>query len=169
MKHWTRADLLKVRQRMGGGDSRVALRSMVPQGSTPAGNRPCKDDVVANSNPTVAVSRGGLATAPSSFAPYRSKLEYNWAKYLQGMLALGTITGFLYEPMNFRLPGQKNFYKPDFLTYGEDGVTFYEVKGWSMSNDRSLVKLKTAAGLNPWAKFVLVKRNKGQWEERHII
>ncbi len=102
-------------------------------------------------------------------SPYKSKLEAAWANYLTGLRYLGTITGFWYEPLNLRLPGEKNFYKPDFLVRdADDHLTFYEVKGRNKSDDRSLVKIKTAAGITPWAKFVLIKRIGGQWEERII-
>jgi hypothetical protein len=72
--------------------------------------------------------------------------------------------------MNIKLPGQKNFYKPDFLAIGvaDDRVTFYEVKGRNKSDERSLVKIKTAAGIHTWAQFVLVKYINGQWDERLI-
>jgi hypothetical protein len=104
----------------------------------------------------------------SSYKGYRSKLEYNWAGYLDGLKAANLIDGWLYEPMNFRLPGAKNFYKIDFQSWTDRAVTFYEVKGRNKSDERSLVKIKTAAGLHPWATFVLVKRTHGQWEERVI-
>ena len=110
------------------------------------------------------VSRRGESAA----SPYRSKLERAWANYLHGLWMLGAITQVWYEPLNLRLPGKKNFYKPDFLVLAGDGLTFYEIKGRNKSDARSLVKIKTAAGLTPWAKFVLVKRIGGQWEERTI-
>ncbi|HMF85887.1 MAG TPA: hypothetical protein VK598_06005 [Nitrospiraceae bacterium] len=80
----------------------------------------------------------------------------------------GEIARWWFEPLNLRLPGKKNFYKPDFLVLAGDGLTFYEVKGRNPSDDRSLVKIKTAAGITPWAKFVLVKRVDGTWDERTI-
>ena len=99
---------------------------------------------------------------------YRSKIEMSWANYLQGLWMLKAITYYYYEPLNLRLPGKKNFYKPDFLVVSETGLTFYEVKGRNESDERSLVKMKTAAGIHLWAKFILVKRIRGNWEERHI-
>jgi hypothetical protein len=99
---------------------------------------------------------------------YKSKLEQSWASYLHGLLMLKAITWYCYEPLNLRLPGEKNFYKPDFLVLAGDKLTFYEVKGRNPSDDRSLVKIKTAAGITPWARFVLVKRIGGIWEERLI-
>src|SRR6185295_7404106 len=93
---------------------------------------------------------------------YRSKLEYSWANYLNGLVALGSIANFYYEPLNIRLPGKKNFYNPDFMVIAGDGMTFYEIKGRNKSDDRSLVKIKTAAGIHKWAQFVVVKWIKGQ-------
>jgi hypothetical protein len=107
-------------------------------------------------------------TVACTRSPYRSKLEAAWANYLHGLWMLKTINYYYYEPLNLRLPGGKNFYKPDFLVVAENGLTFYEIKGRNKSDDRSLVKIKTAAGITPWAKFVLVKRIGGQWEERII-
>lgn len=97
---------------------------------------------------------------------YKSNLERRWAHYLNGLLALRTIDGWIYEAMNFRLPGQKNYYKIDFITWKGKAVTFYSVKGRNKSDDRALVKLKTAAGLHPWATFIEVKLIDGQWQER---
>lgn len=107
--------------------------------------------------------------APAPYFPYRSKLEAAWASKLELDRRAGFNDVILYEPLNLRLPGKKNFYKPDFLVREVgDLLTFYEVKGFNKSDDRSLVKMKTAAGLNPWARFVLVKRIKGAWEEKCI-
>jgi hypothetical protein len=105
-------------------------------------------------------------SVPSPLAPYRSKLEKSWAGYLDGMKALGVIDGWHYEPANFRLPGTKNFYREDFIVWKGRSVTFYQVKGRNKSDDASLVKLKTAAAMHPWATWIQVKRENGQWEER---
>jgi len=106
---------------------------------------------------------------PSPFHGYRSKLEYNWANYLDVLKAVKDIEGWQYEPLRFKLPGEKNYYKIDFSAWTARTITFYEVKGVNKSDDASLVKLKTAAGLNPWARFVLVKCHDGQWDERVIV
>lgn len=154
--HWSEQDLEAAKQRMmvrGGAHehrrSSVAVREPVTR--TPNAQETGRSPV---SNP-----------APS---PYKSKLEALYARELAALAHAGEIISWQYEPLNFRLPGQKNFYKPDFLVRDGDGLTFYEVKGRNLSDDRSLVKMKTAAGLNTWARFVLVKRIKGQWEARHV-
>lgn len=102
-------------------------------------------------------------------SPYRSKLEAAYARTLEFDRIGGLIIGFQYEPMNIRLSGEKNFYKPDFLVWSADNrPTFYEVKGRNKSDDRSLVKTKVAASLHPWARFIIVKRVRGAWETREI-
>ena len=45
---------------------------------------------------------------------YRSKLEAAFANYLDVLKLAKDIDGWSYEPVNFRLPGGKNFYKIDF-------------------------------------------------------
>lgn len=115
--------------------------------------------------------RDGVGSNPAH-SPYKSKLEAAWANKLELEKRICLIDNYYYEPFNIRLPGTKNFYKPDFLVqvYVECGIklTFYEVKGHNRSDDRSLVKMKTAAGLNPWATFILVKHVKGNWDERQV-
>lgn len=103
--------------------------------------------------------------APS---PYRSKLEARYAQHLKALEFSGSIAFWHYEPMNFRLPGEKNFYKPDFLIVAGNGITFVDTKGRNKSDERSLVKIKTAAGLHRWAKFMQVRWEKGMWVERTI-
>jgi hypothetical protein len=69
--------------------------------------------------------------------------------------------------VSIRLPGTRNFYKPDFAVWDGTRLHFIEVKGWSKSNDRSLVKIKTAAGTCPWARFLWMTWKNG-WQEREI-
>lgn len=102
-------------------------------------------------------------------ALYKSTLEAKFAKSLEYDRLEGRIDGFHYEHFHLRLPGEKNFYKPDFFVWGKEGKPiFYEVKGWSRSNDRSLVKLKVAAAMNPWARFIQVEWKRGTWVEREM-
>lgn len=101
---------------------------------------------------------------------YKSKTEVRFAMRLDAEKFAGTIYGWQYEPVNFRLPGKKNYYKPDFLVrfWKGSGLIFYDTKGFNKSDERSLVKIKTAAGLNTWAVFKQVKWIKGAWIERGI-
>jgi len=58
---------------------------------------------------------------PSSFPTYRSKLEAAFASYLDMQRRAGIFRDIWYEPVNLRLPGQKNFYKSDFLALEASG------------------------------------------------
>lgn len=58
-------------------------------------------------------------------------------------------------------------YTPDFVTVGHYGeLEFREVKGFM--RDDALVKLKTAARMFRWARFILVRKQQGKWEEQEI-
>jgi len=113
------------------------------------------------------IARPGASASASS--PYRSKLEAAFAEKLAFEKQIQLLSYVAYEPLNLRLPGNRNFWKPDFLVRDKVGtLIFYEVKGHNLSDDRSLVKMKVAAAITPWARFVLVKRIQGAWEERII-
>lgn len=116
------------------------------------------------------VARGGPSVSTPAPAPsaYKSKLEHAFSRHLDALKLAGDIDGWRYEPVNFRLPGKKNFYRPDFCVWKGWTIIFYDTKGRNKSDDRSLVKIKTAAGLNPWATFYQVRRVKGVWDERGI-
>lgn len=58
-------------------------------------------------------------------------------------------------------------YTPDFAAVNADGsITFYEVKGFW--RDDAKVKIKVAARLFRWAKFVVVQKNKNAWTFQDI-
>lgn len=57
-------------------------------------------------------------------------------------------------------------YLPDFFV-PVDGGTFFEVKGPHVWED-GWVKLKVAARMYPFWRFVLARRVNGQWEERIV-
>ena len=109
---------------------------------------------------------------------YKSKLEEQFAAHLQSTIKEGA---WRYEPIKLRL-AQNTFYTPDFLEIGHDGtIWLYEVKGsWRgatrktakgsihISQDKSRVKLKVAAKLYPWFRFVAVTKEKGEWKYEEI-
>lgn len=58
-------------------------------------------------------------------------------------------------------------YTPDFVTVDYAGETIgWEVKGFM--RDDALVKIKVAARMFLWIRFVLVRRIKGQWEFQEV-
>jgi len=101
---------------------------------------------------------------------YKSKLEVRFAMHLDALKHAGDVARWQYEPVNFRLPGKKNFYCPDFLIEHTTFISpvLVDTKGFNKSDDRSLVKIKTAAGLNRWATFKQVRWIAGAWIERVI-
>ena len=113
-------------------------------------------------------------TIPAPAHPYRSAWEARYAQHLEILKRAGEIIDYWYEPIRFRLPGEANYYKSDFLIqfrsplapgFYHKWIEVHEVKGWSKNRREGITKLKTAAGLNPWATFQLVQwdRTQQQW------
>jgi len=71
------------------------------------------------------------------------------------------------QSLTFKL-GDDCRYTPDFHVpwMPADGFTCYEVKGFWRDDAR--VKIKVAARMFPWAKFIAVQRIKGQWKFEEI-
>lgn len=130
--------------------------------------RPCDPRESAGSSPAPSPSRSRRYEYNGQV--YKSKLEVRFAMHLDALKHAGEVARWQYEPVNFRLPGKKNFYCPDFLI---EHTTFstpvlVDTKGFNKSDERSLVKIKTAAGINRWATFKQVRWIKGAWIERLI-
>lgn len=125
---------------------------------------------VRGGRPALAAVQAAVPSLPDKRqdapSPFRSKGEAKFAQSLHMDKLAGDILAYWYEPLNFRLLGKKNFYKPDFLVQTKDGLVFYEVKGRNKSDDRSLIKIKTAAAMNPWAKFFQIRLVRGTWVPR---
>lgn len=116
-------------------------------------------------NPNVIRSRlGALAKkAVRKWAPYRNKLESDYAAHLEGRLLGRDILGWRYEPMNLKLLDGV-FYRVDFLLWcGEDSIELHEVKGWHKNLREAKLRFKLAKAQHPWFDFVFVTRDKGQW------
>lgn len=83
----------------------------------------------------------------------------------------------LCQAITLRL-GDRMTYRPDFVTVeslynlrideGQIRLTCWETKGPHRFKTAGVTKLKAAAAIYPWIKFVLVERNKSQWSERII-
>ncbi len=124
----------------------------------------------ARSGQNVTLTKdGGVARpgGPAAGSPYRSKLEARYAQHVAALQVGKQIRRWWYEPVKLRLAA-KTFYSPDFLIENLDGsLVFIEVKGWM--RDDAAVKLKVAAAQVPWARFVLVRWEQGQWIEREVL
>ena len=102
---------------------------------------------------------------------YDSKTEADYARHLGVLQYAGQIKKWWHHPFTgIRLPGERNTYRPDFLVQHLDGsMEFRETKGWHQNIRASITKLKTAAGIQDWAKWTLVKKIDGQWVEREVM
>jgi len=98
-----------------------------------------------------------------------NKMEEDFALALRLRLRAGEIEAWKFEPMTFvltRINGGVR-YTPDFLVVYRDHVALYEVKGhWE---DDARAKIKMAAEMFPWFKWVAVTREPkklgGGWVE----
>lgn len=91
-----------------------------------------------------------------------NKTELAWYHHLQAM----QYPWIGIHAIKLKLAG-KTFYTPDFETIGPNGeMIFWEVKGFM--RDDAAVKLKVAANLYRWARFILVRKLKGSWQQTEI-
>ena len=78
------------------------------------------------------------------------------------MQGKGEILDFRFEPFRFIL-APKTTYLPDFLVVTHKWLEIHEVKGFWRDDAR--VKIKTAAALFPWFRFLAVTLdNKLGWQ-----
>ena len=96
----------------------------------------------------------GPVTLANMFQMNRTERKY--ADELYRLQLAGEIVAYQFEPVKLRL-ARRTFYTPDFLVVFPDHFEFHEVKGFA--RDDAMVKLKVAARLYPWFKFVLVRPN----------
>jgi hypothetical protein len=100
--------------------------------------------------------------------PKLNKLELAWLDVLQRQHPTDRIHS---QSITLQL-GNGVRYTPDFVVVmpglATEGITAYETKGRHMWDDAA-VKLKVAAALYPWIKFVLVSRNEvGAWRVEEV-
>lgn len=101
-------------------------------------------------------AKGGLV------ARKMNKLEAEYAGMLK---AASDVVWSAYEGITLRL-GNDCRYTPDFALMRRDGsMELHETKGFM--RDDALVKIKVAAAQYPF-KFVLVRREKGNWSMTEI-
>jgi hypothetical protein len=86
--------------------------------------------------------------------------EARYAKLLDLRKKAGEIINWRFEPFGLRL-ASKTYYHPDFLVVYPGHFEIHEVKGFWRDDARA--KIKMAAELFPWFKFVAVKSERGRW------
>lgn len=103
----------------------------------------------------------GKATLPDLFAGM-NKTEKMWAISLEARKRRGEIHDWMYERVTFKL-GDDCRYTPDFFVILLDGmIEIYETKGAFIRED-ARVKLKAAATMFPFFRFVLAQYKKKVW------
>ncbi|MDN8066312.1 hypothetical protein [Burkholderia vietnamiensis] len=90
-----------------------------------------------------------------------NKTEAAYAELLAARVHVGEILEFKFESLKLRL-ADRTWYTPDFAVVLPDGAReIHEVKGrWT---DDARVKIKVAADLYPYYRFIAVRRVKGEW------
>lgn len=104
---------------------------------------------------------------PPAPKPRMNKTETEYGLLLRARQTNGEILWYDFEPLTFRL-APKTRYTPDFIIQRQDGsLEAHEVKGFWRDDAR--VKIKVAARLFPWLKFIAVKKGKqGAWYREEI-
>lgn len=91
-------------------------------------------------------------------------LESQFAQRLEDLKQIKAIRSWSYESVKFRIAfGEKPcWFTPDFVVVDRMGeIACYETKGWWREAAR--LRIKVAAGVVTWARFIGVKRIKGEW------
>lgn len=103
---------------------------------------------------------------------FRSKLERNWAAYLNMLKKVNEIESWTYEPKTFHFPDQKTGpykYMPDFHILDNKGRIYWqELKGWL--DGQTISKFRKMREFYPDEKFELVLMRipkKGMAEKRY--
>lgn len=98
---------------------------------------------------------------------FKSKLESDFALWLETAKRSGAIVEYRYEPFRVRL-ADSTYYKVDFLVVLPDGrVVLVETKGWHKNMRDSISRWRIAADTLPWFHWVLATRKRGAWEFKH--
>jgi hypothetical protein len=98
--------------------------------------------------------------------PKMNRLEQRYADNLELKKIAGEIIDWKFNAIRFRL-AEGAYYKPDFFIVYPDRFEIHETKGhW---REAARVRIKTAAELYPWFKWVAVKWDaKGGWQFEHF-
>lgn len=104
-----------------------------------------------------------LVIAPSTDEQRLNKTERAWLRQLQ-LTHPSTHIGV--QSLTLKL-GDDCRYTPDFWTIDANGqLIFWEVKGFW--RDDALVKIKTAARMFRWARFIVITKDKTGFNERPV-
>ncbi len=95
-----------------------------------------------------------------------NKTERAFGEHLHVYLIDGKILWYAFEPMRLKL-GRGAWYTPDFAVLEDSGqFVCYEVKGFF--REAAKVRIKVAKSLYPFLKFIVVRRQKGEWTYEEV-
>lgn len=134
---------------------------MKPLQVTPEQNDAILRQLAAGKDPRSIVLTRTKATRKGAKLGEMNGLEGEYARLLELRKQAGEIHDWKYEAIRLRIAfGNKPaWYKPDFLIVNADGsLHAHETKGWWKTDAR--LRIKVAAGVYPWIKFVGVRKLK---------
>lgn len=101
-----------------------------------------------------------------------NKTEAKYAEALQARKLAGEIEEWYFEGSTFKLAADCR-YTPDFEVYLADGsIEYVDVKGSGPIDPKSRVKIRMAAQLRPWFRWVMEQqqtvKNGGGWKREEF-
>lgn len=106
-------------------------------------------------------------------APRMNQTEQAYAHLLDVRKTMGEVHAYGFETIRFRLAGLC-FYTPDFFVVLPDGsIEIHEVKGTRSGKrgnqqEDARVKIKVAAVMYPWFRFMIMAHYDGQWHREEF-
>ena len=101
---------------------------------------------------------------------FRSKLECNWAKYLQFLKESDEIADWRYEQTTFLFPdetrGAKQFLVDFDILNNDWTLEYHETKGWLQGKD--VMKFKRVAKYRPEVKIMLIMSGKAKKDANRL-
>ncbi len=101
---------------------------------------------------------------------FRSKLECNWAMYLQFLKESGEICDWRYEQTKFLFPdetiGAKQFLVDFDILHNDWTLEYHETKGWLQGKD--VTKFKRVAKYRPEVKITLIMSGKAKKDANRL-
>lgn len=137
------------------------LKAALEQGNVYIAGEPAQATVAPNLPAMPQVIKVS-PSRPITYGQYRSRLEQEYAQWLDVEVYDGRLTRWWYEPIRLRL-AQQTTLTPDFLIERKVGerLEFHETKGWKRED--AMVKLKVAAHMYSIFQFFLVTRKNRTW------
>lgn len=95
-----------------------------------------------------------------------NKTELAYAQNLELKKRAGAIIDWRFNSWRFLL-GEGAWYKPDFVIVKKECFELHEVKG-NFFREAAKVRIKTAASLYPWFKWIVVRATPAGWDFKEV-